>query len=394
LNEEIFWQDLVCTGGFVMSKAFYFSQDCNLLQCGTEKMELIQPTKPKQKRATIYEVARLAKVSHVTVNRAFREEGVVSNETRKKVLAAAKELQYRPNPLAKGLNGARTQTLAVVWPMGYTFVCEQAVAELVTKSQGRNYQIQLANTLNDLQMVKRLLDELLHRAVDAVILNITPETFDREVEALLKQFRAAVVVTVSPLELAVDQIVWDRTVAIRAAIDHLVGIGRKKLGYLCFNIKKLASGQVMRQEQYKADAFIGRLREHGIQDPEKGIIDNEELIDWDDFVGLQKFIEKHSFSGRFPFDAVLCMNDEWAMLLVALLRRHGLRVPEDVAVVGYNDSRAALLYEPPLASVNRRDQKVVAAIEKLAFARLEHSELPPQTAQVPMEFIWRESAGK
>lgn len=358
-------------------------------------MPVIEITKPPSKRATIYEVARLAKVSHATVARAFsNNERMISHETRKKVLAAAKELKYRPNPLAKGLNGARTQMMAVVWPMGYTFISEQAVAELVTKSQARNYQVQLANTLNDLQMVKKLLDELLHRAVDSVVLNITPETFDHEVEAMLGQFRAAVVVTVSPLDISVDQIVWDRTAAIRAAIDHLVGIGRRKLGYVCFDTKTLPSGQIQRLEQYKAIAFIEQLSKYGIDNPEKGIVDNKGRIDWDDINGFQELLEKRLFCNKFPFDAVLCTNDEWAAVLVSLLKRNNMRVPEDVAVVGYNDSRTALLCEPRLASVNRHNQDVVGAIEKLVFARLEHSELPPQKVPVPMQFVWRESAGK
>jgi LacI family transcriptional regulator len=357
-------------------------------------MELVETIKTKRKRATIYEVARLAKVSHVTVNRAFREEGVVSNETRKKVLAAAKELQYRPNPLAKGLNGARTQTMAVVWPMGYTFISEQAVADLVTRAQRRNYQMQLANTLNNLQMVKRLLDELLHRAIDAVILNVTPETFDREVEEQLKNFKAAIVTTVHPLNVGVDQIVWNRTVAIEAAVDHLVKIGRRRIGYTCFLVKKNEQGREVRLEQYKADAFASRLLSHGITDAERGIIDVDHMIDWDDIDGYRTFLNERLFSGRFPFDAVLCNNDEWAAILVGMLGKHGLRVPEDVAIVGYNDSRVAKLCEPPLASVNRRNEDMVKAIDELVFTRLENPDMPVQKKEVPMQFVWRESAGR
>ena len=351
-------------------------------------------TKPKGKRATIYEVARMAKVSHVTVSRAFSSEASVSSDTRSKVLAAAKHLQYRPNPLAKGLNGARTQTMSIIWPMGYTFISEKSTAELVTKVQARGYQTHLANTLNNLDMVKRVLDDLLRRSVDAVVLNVTPETFDKEVEEMLGQFHAAIVVTANPLNISVDQIVWDRTAAIRSAVDHFIGIGRKKIGYVCHATTKPVSGEkAVRLEQYKVDAFVNRLREHGIENPERGIVDTPRLIEWEDIEGLRAILKEQRFERDFPFDAVLCVNDEWATILVQMLIARGIKIPQDVAIIGWNDSRVAKLCEPPLASVNRCNEDVVKAIEDLLFARLKDRTMTTQKKEVPMKFVWRESAG-
>ncbi len=354
-------------------------------------MEVLSPTMPKQKRATIYEVARLAGVSHVTVSRAFSENASVSSATRQKIQSAAKRLSFQPNPLARGLNGAETHALAVVWPMGYTFASTNSMADLVTRFQSRGYHMQMGNTLNRADMTKEMLSDLLLRSVDAVVLNVTPETIDAEIEELLKRFRAALVITVKPLDLAVDQIVWDRTAAIRDVVKHFVDHGRRNIIYCGLEKAEKKDGEA--REQYKVDAFLGGLESHGI----RGSSENLVLLDYGsppyNFELTRELIETRLLGGNLSFDAVLCNNDWMATLLMQRLGKHGLRVPQDVAVVGYDDSELVTLSTPPLASVNRCNEKLVDTIEKTVFERLENQKLPLQKKEVGMKFVYRQSAG-
>ncbi len=82
-----------------------------------------------------------------------------------------------------------------------------------------------------------------------------------------------------------------------------------------------------------------------------------------------------------------------ALALISWLQSNGIRVPDDVAVVGFSNTEMAECLDPPLASVERNDGQLADVIEQVLFARLETPALPPQRREVAMQFIWRESAG-
>ncbi|MHB0947043.1 MAG: LacI family DNA-binding transcriptional regulator [Sedimentisphaerales bacterium] len=354
-------------------------------------MAILNPTMPKQKRATIYEVARLAGVSHVTVTRAFSDVASISDATRKKVQAAVRRLDYQPNPLARGLNGASTRTISIVWPMGYTFVSEKAVADLVTKFQNRGYHAQMGSTLNSIDMVKEMLKNLQQRSVDAVVLNITPETLDNEIIEMLKSFRAAVVITTEPLNIAVDQIVWSRASAINEAVSYFVKSGRKNIAHC--GLARPEEGKSQMREQYKADAFLNSLRDNGIKCSQENLITFDYISESYNIEFMQRSLEAMLCKGKFPFDAVLCINDWLAVVLSQMLTRHGFKIPDDVAVIGYDDSHITTLFDPPIASVNRCNEAMVDAIEQTVFERLKDRGLPVQKKEVCMKVVYRASAG-
>jgi LacI family transcriptional regulator len=354
-------------------------------------MAILNPTVPKQKRATIYEVARLAGVSHVTVTRAFSDVASISEATRKKVQAAVRRLDYQPNPLARGLNGAATRTISIVWPMGYTFVSEKSIADMVTKFQERGYHTQMGNTLNSIHMVKEMLKNLQQRSVDAVVLNITPETLDDEIVEMLKSFRAAVVITIEPLDIAIDQIVWSRASAINEAVGHFVKSGRKNIAHC--GLARAEDGKGEMREQYKADAFLNSLKGHGVRCSQENLIAFAYSHESYDIEFMQRFLEATFDKGKFNFDAVICINDWLAVVLSQVLTKRGLKIPDDVAVIGYDDSNITTLFDPPIASVNRCNEAMVDAIEQTLFERLKDRDLPVQKKEVCMKVVYRASAG-
>ena len=353
-------------------------------------MALFNPTIPRPKRATIYEVARLAGVSHVTVSRAFSKTASISDATRKKIQSAVQSLDYRPNPLARGLNGATTYAISIVWPMGRTFISENSISTLVTKFQRRGYHTQMANTLNRIDMTKEVLESLLLRSVDAIVLNITPEILDGEIVDLLKRFRAPLVVAAEPLGIEIDQIVWNRATAIKEAVVHFANSGRKNIAHI--GLAKAESGSDRLHEQYKADAFLDSLKSCGVKCSQDNLI----LFDYGfspyDVELTREFFQKRFFVNGFEFDAVLCSNDWVAVIMMQMLEKHGLNVPEDVAVIGYDDSDLVKLSRPPLASVNRCNDKLIEVIDNTLFERLDDPDLPLQKKQVNMRFVYRESA--
>jgi DNA-binding LacI/PurR family transcriptional regulator len=303
------------------------------------------------------------------------------------------QLNYQPNPLARGLNGAQTNTVAVIWPVfvGYRFISEQYLVGLTMDLQKEGYSTQLANVLQDPAIINSVLDSLLQRSVDAVVLHAS-ESIDNKTAELLKRFKASVVINAMQSNVACDQVVWDRTTAIKNIVDHLVSRNRREIAYCWLKKCRMPGGQTYFREQYKADAFTEALADFGIQNPEQYVLSTDKDIDPANVMELEKFLNDHL--QRKNYDAVVCLNDELANIAVNLLKSKGLRVPEDVAVVGFNNGMTAELCRPKLASVERCNSEVVKAIEHLLLSRLKSSDpIPAREIRVPMQFVWRESAG-
>ena len=97
--------------------------------------------------------------------------------------------------------------------------------------------------------------------------------------------------------------------------------------------------------------------------------------------------------GNFQHDAIITANDEVAGAVITVLVKNGIKVPEDVAVIGFNDSMFSKHFIPPIASVNRRDNELAAMTVEMLMERLKNPELPPRSKSLAMEFVKRESAG-
>jgi DNA-binding LacI/PurR family transcriptional regulator len=97
--------------------------------------------------------------------------------------------------------------------------------------------------------------------------------------------------------------------------------------------------------------------------------------------------------GALPVDAIFCFNDIGAGFMMRELRHRGIDVPQDVAIVGFNNTPLSQVMEPPLATGDRKHQDVALAVNKMLFRRLSDPDVPAQCQYVHMSFLWRDSAG-
>jgi len=141
----------------------------------------------------------------------------------------------------------------------------------------------------------------------------------------------------------------------------------------------------------KAVVFLSRCRRRGLKVASGAVIDPGQ---GHDLAALHSFLDARFKDTDFPFDSVFCGNDDFALVLIAWLRKRALRVPHDVTVAGFNDEPALPYLDPPLASVNMCPEQLVAAVEQMLLSRLAKPKLPPRKEHLKMRFVWRESAGK
>jgi LacI family transcriptional regulator len=334
-------------------------------------------------------IAQEAGLSPTTVSLVLnnRAESVgIKLQTRQKVLEIAKRMNYVRNPLAAGLSGARTRTIGLLWSLAGPHSSEGMVRNLVLRAQKRGYMAHVVDSLSDPEVIARQLTDFRRRRVDAVAVQLlSDDALSPDIERQLAEFDAAVMVSAQEAQGKLDWIEHDRLTALRDAADHFANQGRKHPGILISE----ASGAE------KIEAFLGRCRRRGMTVDAQSVLDvhysqaacsREEPL----MAAYHHSLEKRK---SFDFDCLLCSTDEGAVVAMSSLRSRGLRVPEDVAIIGFNNALFSEWLSPALASVDRRDEDVAATIEQMLFDRLEDGTAQPQRRTIAMRLLVRESAG-
>ena len=336
----------------------------------------------KNRPASMQDVAELAGVSDVTVSRAFSGTAPVAKATLKKIMDASKTLDYRPSALARGLRGAKTMTIGISWSLGYEMTQTARAVAIGMKSRG--YYSYIVDNLGEIELIMDSLREFAHRRVDAVVLRLREDVEqEAEVRELLSKFPAVVAVSEKFFDVGVDQVIWDQTDSVRQVVDHFAACGRQKIGYLGSRMDRKSQ---CFEEQTAAQGIHGLVIKAKHFLPVGGKIDAN---------GIGDELNEYFANRPFDLDAMVCGSDSVAVAAMAWLKARGLRVPEDVALVGRDNTDIAPHLDPKLASVERRNVEVADMVDQMLMDRLNKQRTgAPRTERVPMTFVWRESAGK
>ena len=329
-------------------------------------------------------MAELANVSAMTVTRTFNGSGPVAEKTRAKILKVASELGYRPNIMAQSLRSGRTNSIGLLWSLGGPHDSIGVVRNISIRLMHKGYACHVADSLSDPEIIKKCLTDFCSRNVDGVIVQLDEKLIsNKEIYALLQEISNVIIVSPESIKNGFDSLTVDRTQAIREIINHFALNKRKKIIFLTT------------KDSGRERAFLEQVKLHGLSCDDNYIIyldncyDNEEQNRWDYFVKELK----DRFNDKMPFDALICSTDEGAAAVISYLEKIGFRVPEDIAVAGFNNSGMTPYFRPPLASVDRRNQDVAESVVKLLLNRIKHPAGSQQYELLEMKFIHRASAG-
>lgn len=388
LEKELIWR----TG---LANLVHVNIHVNISKPSEKPRATVASAERTRKFTTLLDVAGRAGLSHMTVSRVLAGKSGVKEATRQRVLRAAEELSYSPNSLANGFRGGKTQSAGIIWQFVDPWAGDTAVGLWVMQAlQQEGLATYQAQFESDPGLMLAGIEDLLRRRVDAMVIGGTPETVGEErIRKQLAKIPATVFVGYAPIpDFHGDQIVHDRNAAIRQVVQHLAATGRKRPAMLVSlevesNIDKLHAFRAALQQ-----AGIGTnhryLIEPTIPTPtvsEPFLSDNERY--------KQVFEHTWPAGAAVDVDAIFSFNDHGAMVACNYLKSRGLRVPEDVAVIGFNDDPVASLWTPPLASGDRQRAALAEATRQMVLSRLANPNLPPRRQTVEMTFVWRESAG-
>lgn len=342
---------------------------------------------PTNAPVTLSTIAREVGVSQSTVSAVLSRNAAkrrISPRTQQRILEIARRLNYRPNHLARGLRGRGTRTVGVLWSLSGPHPSESMARRIALLVQSKGYMAYLADSLNDPDLIVDQLADLARRGVEAMVMDASRRVVSvPSVRAGLAAFKSIVVVCREPLTgEPINAVHHDRAVAFAEVAEHFVRTGRRRPAILA------GPGQTDKRE-----AFLDRLDAAGLPRHEASAIELRAPKPVSMLAEASWRTLEAAFPGEVPFDALACSTDEGAMAAMSWLKGRGKRVPEDVAVVGFNDNVGSAFTDPPLASIARRDDVIATTIDRLLFRSLAEPELPPQHEHVPMTFVHRRSAG-
>lgn len=295
----------------------------------------------RKKRITSKDIAKMAGVSQATVSYVLNDvPNAVSEETRQLVLEIARKYNYYPNAHARSMKTNKSQTIGVVATMRSNryenYDCIIGIQEILDKN---DYNLFLCNIHpGDTGKEERHIRFFLENRVDGIIFISTTARRDYEhIKAL--QGIPHMIINGHPRDVTSNCIIVDNFGGSKDATKHLIELGREKLVMLSAPLK---SGAVEDRERgYKvaleeagsvSDGYIlVRPRGYGIEQGRTLILD--------------------LFKTKERFDGIVAVNDNMAIGAMQILKENQIRVPEDVAVIGFNDSKESLVVTPRLSSV-------------------------------------------
>ena len=327
-------------------------------------------------RATSFDVARLAGVSRAAVSRVFTPGAPASKDMSEKVLRAAAELGYRPNALARSLNTGRTRMVGLLVAYLDDAFYADAVEKLSLALQAKGHHVLLFMATPTVADTDRVVREILDRQVDAIVLaSVTmSSSLARECE------RHAIPVVHFNREIEgprVNAVLTDNRAGGREVARLLCEAGHARIGYL-------AGFEGASTQRDRELGFREELAARGVALAARGLTN---------FIRAEAEDATRRMFGRADHpDAVFVCNDHMAFATLGVLRHElGLRVPEDVAVVGFDDVPMAAWPEYNLTTVRQRMGRLVARTVDSVLARIEDPALPASRVVIEGQLVRRGS---
>lgn len=337
-----------------------------------------------RKSVTINDIAREAGVSKATVSRVLNNPEKVAEETRRKVLAVIQKKNYRPNPLARGLNTRRTGVIGVLVSDITNPFYAVMVRSIEEVCRAHQYHIFLCNTGGRVEEEEAYLRSLLEKRVDGIILGATQ--VDSPIVNLLKEIDIPFVfVSRLPSEREqYDYVVVDNVLGGYVATRYLLSLGHTRIAY--FAGRWTTSSNLDRFEGYKK-----ALEEAGIDVREEYIYHGEFTIDG----GYREGIRMLSTAKDRP-TAVFCANDAMAIGLLEACHEQGVQVPEELSIVGFDDIPLSALRSVQLTTVSQSIAEVGALSGKIILDKILHPEKKNIVQQIvfPPKLVVRKTCAR
>jgi LacI family transcriptional regulator len=325
------------------------------------------------------DIAQHAGVSVMTVSKALRDEPDVSAATKSRIKALAQHMGYVPDSSAQGLRTRTTKMFGLVIPSSMNPVFARIAYAIEERAHALGYDLLLTHTHNMPDREEVCLRRLLSRRVDGLFISPVYR-FEAEArvysEVLARQTPTVLLGPPAPFCKSFVSVNTDEQAASYTATQHLLKLGHKHIAYL-------TGPPVAPWAHERYEGYRRALREAGIELDDKLVFAAGNTIEDGTKAGLQMLNES------CPATAVQAVSDSVAIGCAQALATQGLRIPEDISLVGYGNIPLAEYFRVPLTTVRQPKYRLgVAAVDAMMNLL---KQLPAETKRLPAELIERKS---
>jgi LacI family transcriptional regulator, gluconate utilization system Gnt-I transcriptional repressor len=333
-----------------------------------------------RKAPTMADVARLAAVSPMTVSRAFKADSSVSSETRDRILQAAEDLGYVIDSTASSLRSQRTDFVAVTIPSINNANFAETVRGLSDGLQARGLQILLGYTDYDTAEEERLIEQLLRRRPEAIV--VTGGQHTGRARRLLENARIPVIETWDLPAAPIGHVVgFSNALAVGGMVDHLVARGLTRIAFIGGDASRDTRGADRRA------GFVAAMQAHGL-DAGRLIAAGKPPISMREGAAAMG----HLLDTLPDTQAVICVSDLSAFGALTECQRRGIAVPGQVSIAGFGDYEIAGVSVPPLTTINPFPRDIGLCTARLILDVLDGRVTGPTRIELHPELLLRQSS--
>ncbi|NQZ80419.1 MAG: LacI family DNA-binding transcriptional regulator [Colwellia sp.] len=331
--------------------------------------------------STIKKVCQLAGVSTATVSRTLKNPDMVNEKTRERIFKAIAEAGYRPNVLASSIKTGRSNSLVVLVPNLSNPFFLKIIQGIEQAAQENGYSVLLGDTQGEAKRENEYASMVLSNRADGLIHLDHSFPFSKNDETLAEN-----VPMVSVCERIVSNkkypvVELDNYSACRALANHLTSYGHKRFGVI--------AGQ--KESQIYRDRLSGIksvLQEEGITLEDSLVVGGEYSMEAGE-IGARELLSNINRP-----TAIFCFNDDIAIGAIHEIKKHGLRVPDDISVVGFDNIKVSAYIDPPLTTIDQPAYDMGRKAVEVVLQQIKKKPLQRDREIVQFSLLERESSGQ
>lgn len=313
-----------------------------------------------RRKVTLKQIAKELDVSISTVSKSLRDSPEISEDTRLKVQAFAKLYNYKPNNIALSLKNKKTKTIGIIIPeiVHHFFATVISGIEQVANECGYNVIVCLSDESFDKEVIN--MEMLANGSTDGFIMSLSKETQQKKdfhhLQEVINQGMPVVLFDRISNDILCDKVIIDDQLAAYEATNFLISKGLKKIALLT-TVDYVSVGKL------RTDGYLNVLHDHGIEVDESLIIRIEDTEHCDE--KINELLENKSV------DAILAVNELFAVTALKLAMSKGIKIPEDLSVVAFTDGIISKYSTPTITTISQNGIKMGRKAAEMLIKRLE-----------------------
>ena len=306
--------------------------------------------------ATIKDVAKMAGVSTTTVSHVINKTRFVAKETEEAVMQAIKSLKYSPSAVARSLKVNTTKSIGMIVTTSESPYFAEIIHAVEDHCYRQGYSLFLCNTQNDPEKIKNHVEMLTKKRVDGLLVmcsEYTQHSLD-----VLSGFSSVPMVVMDWGPNADTDIIEDNSFnGGYIATKHLIDCGHKAIGLIAGEFDKTTA-------RTRYEGFVKAMNEANLPIHENWIMEGF-FEPEDGYECMNKILVQDNLP-----TAVFCCNDVMALGAISAITEKGLRVPDDISIIGYDNIHSSRFYAPPLTTIHQSKSRLGAQAVNLLFERI------------------------